>query len=244
MNIGLFGDSYIDTVWHRHQNPTIPPGRKMWAQRLLEELNAPYICSGLGGTSQYYAIAEWKKYSALVNFDVAIFTFTWPHRIYTTNINEQVVTARIEGRDIGQLINNEKEIQNALDLYYQHLYNKEERDFEFELMVKWILELPSQFPDTKFIFLPNTVHSQEIAKKYFTQGILVDFAFEQLSLAEGERVGVAPYIMDRTGHLSDHAHEKVKNMIKHIILNEKNTIYQIDYSTFELLEIYKDYYND
>ena len=67
MNIGLFGDSYIDTVWHRHQNPTIPPGRKMWAQRLLEELNAPYICSGLGGTSQYYAIAEWKKYSALVN---------------------------------------------------------------------------------------------------------------------------------------------------------------------------------
>lgn len=243
MNIGFFGDSYIDTVWHRHKNPTIPPGRKMWAHRLLEELNAPFICSGLGGTSQYYAIAEWKKYSAMYKFDVAIFTFTWPHRLYTTMLNEQVITAKIEGRDLGQLINNEAEIQDAVDKYYKHLYNKEEHVFEFELMVKWCLDLPKQFPNIKFIFLPNTVSSQEIAKKYYNGGVLVDFAFEQLSLAEGERVGVAPYIMDRTGHLSDGTHEQVKNMIKDIIVNYKEGIVPVDYSTFNLVNLYPGYYD-
>lgn len=243
MNIGLFGDSYIDVVWHRHKNPTIPPGRKMWAQRLLEELNSPVICSGLGGTSQYYAIAEWKKYSQLVNFDVAIFTFTWPHRLYTTLINEQVITAKIEGRDLGELVNNEAEIQDAVDKYYKHLYNKEEREFEFELMVKWCLDLPKQFPNTKFIFLPNTVSSQELAKKYYNGGVLVDFAFETLSLAEGERVGVAPYIMDRTGHLSDSVHEQVKDMIKNIILNYQEGIVPVDYNNFNLINLFPGYYD-
>ena len=38
--------------------------------------------------------------------------------------------------------------------------------------------------------------------------------------------------------------DKTGAMIKHIILNEKDTIHPVDYSTFELSEIYKDYYND
>jgi hypothetical protein len=243
MNIGLFGDSYIDITWHRHKDPTIPPGRKIWAHRLLEELDSPVICSGLGGSSQYYAIAEWKKWSSQVDFDVAIFTFTWPHRLYTTTLNEQVITAKIEGRDLGQLINNEVEIQDAVDKYYKHLYNKEEREFEFELMVKWCLDLPKQYPNTKFIFLPNTVSSQELAKKYYGGGVLLDFAFETLSLREGERVGVAPYIMDRTGHLSDGVHERVKNIVKNIIVNYPEGIIPVDYNEFNLVNLFTGYYD-
>lgn len=243
MNIGLFGDSYIDTVWHRHAKPTIPPGRKMWAHRLLEELNAPFICSGLGGTSQYYAIAEWQQWARRVKFDVAMFTFTWPHRLYTTNLTERVVTARIEGRDLGELDEADAQIQQAAEQYYQHLYSKEEHEFRLEAMIRWCLELPEQYPDTKFIFFPNTVDSQAIAKKYYNQGVLVDFAFEQLSLAEGERVGVAPYIMDRTGHLSDSAHEQVKNMVKDIVLNHNNCIYPVDIASFNLINLYPGYYD-
>jgi hypothetical protein len=243
MNIGLFGDSYIDTIWHRRSDPTIPPGRKIWAHRLLEELGAPFICSGLGGSSQYYAIAEWQRYSRDIAFDVAIFTFTWPHRLYTTLLNEQVVTARIEGRDLGKLGVDEAKVQDAVDKYYRYLYNKDEHEFEFELMVRWCLELPRQFPNTKFIFLPNTVDSQAIAKRHYSGGVLVDFAFETLSLGEGEQVGVAPYIMNRSGHLSDGVHEQVKNIIRDIIVNYKEGIVPVDYSTFNLINLYPGYYD-
>jgi hypothetical protein len=243
MKIGFFGDSYIDTVWHRRQNPNIPPGRKIWAHRLLDDLAAPFICSGLGGTSQYYAIAEWKRWSSKINFDVAIFTFTWPHRLYTDNLTERVITAKIEGRDLGELAAKEAEIQDAADKYYRYLYSKDEHEFEFELMIKWCLELPDQYPNTKFIFLPNTTSSQELAKKYFSRGTLVDFAFETLSLGEGERVGVAPYIMDRTGHLSDGVHEQVKDLIKDIVVNNKQGVIPVDYSQFSLVNLFPGYYD-
>ena len=243
MNIGFFGDSYIDTVWHRHKNPTIPPGRKMWAHRLLEELDAPFICSGLGGTSQYYAIAEWKKWSAKVDFDVAIFTFTWPHRLYTTDLNEEIVTAYIEGRDQEANDKHKADVQTAVQQYYQHLFNKDEHEFKLELMIKWCLELPSQYPNTKFIFMPNTVNAQTIAKKYFNGGTLIDFAFETLSLSEGEQVGVAPYIMDRTGHLSDGAHEQVKDLVKNIIQLDTKGIVPVDYGSFNLINLFPGYYD-
>lgn len=243
MKIGLFGDSYIDTVWHRYNKPNIPPGRKIWAQRLLEELDAPLICSGLGGTSQYYAIAEWQRQSQEHDFDVAIFTFTWPHRLYTNNLNERVITARIEGRDLGELADRDAAIQDAADKYYRYLYSDREHDFKHELMVRWCLNLPRRYPNTHFIFLPNTVDSQALAKKYYSGGTLVDFAFETLSLGEGERVGIAPYIMDRTGHLSDGVHEKVKDLIKDIIVNNRRGIVPVDYSSFNLVNLFPGYYD-
>jgi hypothetical protein len=126
----------------------------------------------------------------------------------------------------------------------RHLYNKEESNFTYELMVKWCLELPNQYPNTKFIFLPNTRDSQEIAKKYFGRGVLVDFAFEELSLREGERVGVAPMITDRHGHLSSNAHEQVKDMVKDIILNHNDCVYPVDYDNFNLKNLYPDYYDN
>lgn len=244
MNIGLFGDSYIDVQWHRYKNQNIPADRKIWAQQLLEELGSPVICSGLGGSSQYHAIAEWQKYSATTKFDVAIFTLTWDHRLYAHPFTEDVVRAEIEGRDLDVVNEKSRAIRDALDKYYDYLFHDQERKFEYNLMVKWCLDLPNQYPDTKFIFLPNTVYAQEIAKKYFTKGVLVDFAFETLSLMEGERVGVAPFVPDRTGHLSVGLHTQVKELIKDIILNKNNTIVPVDYSTFTITKLLKNYYND
>jgi hypothetical protein len=244
MNIGLFGDSYIDIQWHRYKNQNISTDRKIWAHQLLEELNSPVICSGLGGSSQYHAIAEWIKFSATTKFDVAIFTFTWAHRLYAHSAAEDIVTAQIEGRDLGRADKKATEIQDALDKYYTHLYDWRERNFEFELMIKWCLDLPGQYPDTKFIFLPNTVHAQELAKKYFTKGVLVDFAFETLSLMEGERVGVPPFVPDRTGHLSSGLHTQIKDMIRDIVLNYQEGIVPVDYNQFNITKLSKNYYND
>ena len=244
MNIGFFGDSYVDLVWHNYRNRTIPYENKIWAQRLLEELDAPIVSSGLGGSSQYHAIAEWQQFSKWVKFDVAIFTFTWAHRLYAHPLTEAVVTAHIEGRNLETIDNYTADVQDALDKYYKHLYHREEREFEYELMVKWCLDLPRQYPNTKFIFLPNTTYAQAVAKKYFTRGVLVDFAFEELSLREGERVGVAPMIPDRHGHLSSHAHEQVKDMVKDIILTHNDCVYPVDYNDFNLKNLYPGYYDN
>jgi hypothetical protein len=244
MNIGLFGDSYIDIQWHRYNNQNISRDQKIWAHQLLEELDSPVICSGLGGSNQYHAIAEWQRFSKYTNFDVAIFTFTWPQRLYAHPLTEDVVMAYIEGRELDQLDERKQAIQNALAQYYKYLYNRQEREFEFELMVKWCLELPNQYPNTKFIFLPNTVYGQEIAKKHFTRGVLVDFAFETLSLMEGERVGVPPFVPDRLGHLSAGLHTQIKDMVKHIILNERDVVYPVDYNQFTITKLSKNYYAD
>ena len=243
MNIGFFGDSYVDFTWHRYRNRNIPYENKIWAQRLIEDLDAPFICSGLGGSSQYHAIAEWNKFASYISFDVAVFTFTWAHRIYANPANEAVVRAYIEGREI-EAGEQQNLISDALEKFMRYLYHKEESNFTYELMVKWCLELPSQYPNTKFIFLPNTRDSQEIAKKYFTKGVLVDFAFEELSLREGERVGVAPMIPDRHGHLSNNVHEQIKDMVKGIILNYQEGIVSVDYDNFNLKNLYPNYYDN
>jgi len=250
MNIGFFGDSYVDMIWHRFTNvrPLVPPDQISWCERLLKDFNAPFICSGLGGSSQYHAIAEWQHFSQKYKFDVAIFTFTWDHRLYAaTKQTERILTANIEQRDIELATQLDEEIQVALNHYYSKLASRESNKFCYALMVKWILELPEQYPDTKFIFLPNTVDSQNMSKKYFDQGVLVDFAFEVLTEAEGERVGVRPFIPNRVGHLSGNTHEKVNTMIKDIIVNYdsyKNKIFLVNYDRFELKTIYTNFYPD
>jgi hypothetical protein len=249
MNIGLFGDSYIDLQWHRYPGVVPKPEQHIWAHRLLNELGSPILSSGRGGTDQYYAIATWLELIKKTdNVDYAIFTFTWHHRITPPGlINQKVVTAYTEKRDIELENQSQQNIQNAIEQYYDHLYNEEKAKFEFELMVKWILELPVQYPKIKFIFMPNTEHARQLANKYFSNGVLLDFSFETLSLAEGERVGEYPFVPDRCGHLSDQLHEKVKNMVKDIIINYDNyanKVYSVDYNRFELKKIINNFYKD
>jgi hypothetical protein len=243
MNIGLFGDSYIDIVWHRYKNYQVPTDKKIWAQLLLEDLNAPFICSGLGGTSQYYAIQQWQQWSDKIEFDVAIFTLTWAHRLPTANYNEQIVTAYIEGRDVEKKNQLDKDIKLALDQYFKHLHNQQAQDFNYELMLKWCMELPAQYPKTRFIFIPNTKFAQNLAKKYYSQGVVLDVAMETLSAAEGELVGQAPYIWNRLGHLSAGAHEQFKEVVKKIILENQSGIVPVNIDDFGLTNLYPGYYD-
>lgn len=244
MKIGLFGDSYLDLVWYRYAYNNQPSDdKKIWAQLLLEDLGAPIICSGLGGTSQYYAIEQWQDWSEKMHFDVAIFTLTWSHRQYTSNRNEAVLRAYIEGRDLEQKDQEAREIESALEAYYQHLFVKRANDFMYELMIKWCMELPQQHPNTKFIFIPNTEQAQVLAKKHYTDGVLFDMAMETLSLAEGERVGVRPFIPDRIGHLSPGAHQQVKELVKKRVLDYVPGIVPVNVADFGLTNLYPGYYD-
>lgn len=107
-------------------------------------------------------------------------------------------------------------------------------------MVRWCLDLPAKFPNTRFIFLPNTELSREIAKRHFSQGVLLDFAFETISAHEGDLIGVTPYQMDRVGHMSDGYHTMFKDIAKDLVLNYDQYTDQIvpfDYGRFGITNV-------
>jgi hypothetical protein len=105
-------------------------------------------------------------------------------------------------------------------------------------MVKWCLELPGQYPDTKFIFLPNTESSRQTALQFFNQGILFNFAFESISNNELRSPGPIGQVNDtRPGHINQHNNTVMKDIVKHVITNYedyRNQVYSLDYRKFDL----------
>jgi hypothetical protein len=242
MNIGLFGDSYIDLIWHiyaDYHNGKISREQKPWSLRLLEDNLAPIISSGLGGSNQYYAINTWREVETTgIKLDYAIWTFTWYQRLYNRDINwQEVLSANAERRDVKFKTKNIDQIKQALELYYPYLYSEEQAQFQYELMVKWCLDLARQHPETRFIFLPNTEFARPIAAKHFTEGVLVDFAFETLSNRETASPGTMPVNCGRSGHLNNSNHELVTAFVQNIMDNYeqyRNTILPFDYTKFDI----------
>lgn len=249
MKIGLFGDSYVDETWHRHPGYNPPEHDIVWTGDLLRELESPIISSGLGGSNQFYAINKWQQHSATNTFDYAIFTFTWDHRLYSHWANRQDVLSSVA--ELRELSEYEKlhqgkapageveEINLATKLYYHYLHSSIQSQFVFELMVKWCLDLPRQFPNTKFIFIPNTELSRTMSQKHFTEGVLLDFAFETLSNRETGSPGPMPIQCGRRGHMNRGNHIVFKDMMKDIILNYsqyQNQLYTVDYNKFDIVK--------
>lgn len=256
MNIGFFGDSYVDldldfhTARAQEDPPDVSRKSLSWGWRLCNDLEYTPINSGLSGSNQFYSI---KSFQDLIlaggTVDYAIFTFTWDFRLYgkgnfhhvLRNLNQNTADIRkslpfTEDQvdwDIDELI-------LAGRLYYKFLSDEEQSHFIHELLIKWILELPEQYPNTRFIFLPNTEFSREIALKHFKKGILLDFAFENISLLEGEHVGVDPYYPYyniKFGHMTDPNHERFKDLTKNIIINYntyEDKVYPVDYEQFRI----------
>lgn len=243
MNIGFFGDSYVDLNLEFHkQYPAADEKYSIWGYRVCKELNLLPVTSGLGGTNQYYAIKTWQDYVEYSPApDVAVFTFTWDHRLYSSEKNWQaVLSLAVEKKDLARMMEVPAEIDDirkGVELYYRYLHNNNQAAFNHEQSIRWCLELPKAFPSTKFIFLPNTEQSRIFALKHFQSGVLIDFAFETLSAMEGERVGVDPFDYEKVGHLTESNHVKIKNLIKDIIVNYNNyvdKVYKLNYEDFKL----------
>jgi len=234
MNIGFFGDSYVDAQhWdHRKQLYTT------WSKRLIEDMGAPYLNSGVGGSSQFHAIQSWRDEQAKgVKYDVAVFTLTWARRLYqAVNRLQEILSAEAEGVHYIGDYDHYPEVKQAIILYYRHLYTENEKVFNYEQQVRYCLELPAMHPETKFIFIPNYDLAHEMANRYFTKGVLLDFEFETLSLSEPNNPGPINNGKDtRNGHLSDGNHNVMKDLIKNIILNYeqyRDTVYKVDYGIF------------
>jgi len=251
MNIGFFGDSYVNleidfhASLHNMNHHLIQYTESLsWSFRLCNDLGYTPVSSGLSGSDQFYAIKSWQDViKSGTKVDYAIFTFTWSHRLYSDRSYNDVddiysiVRNWTERRELGDLSATESDIIKAVEGYYTYLHSLTKEKFLHELMLKWILDLPEQYPDTKFIFLPNTEMSREIALRYFKKGILLDFAFEKISLLEGERVGIDPYFNTKFGHLTDINHTRFKDLLKNIILSyntHEDKVYPIDYEQFRI----------
>jgi len=240
MNIGFFGDSYVD-IKHRRYSQYTTTQYNPWTLRLRDSFGSPELTSGQGGSAQYYAIDTWLRAQEQgQHFDVAIFTFTWAHRLYQGRADIQPLLASLaecvnyEGTDTRLL-----EIKDAVNLYYKYLYDQKLFDFNYEQQVRWILQLPDQHPETKFIFLPNYLHARNTAITHFTKGVLFDFDFETVSLSEPNNPGPINNGNDyRIGHMSSGNHETVKDLVREVILNYetyRDSVYVIDYTRFNKL---------
>ena len=260
MNIGFFGDSYVDIMLERYwnfpytswENKVMPEWFEtveeekytIWAARVCRDLKLAPVTSGLGGTSQYHAIKTWQDFISSNNneIDIAVFNFTWDHRLYSPKKGWQhILSSFVEKKDlekiVGEVPDDIDDIRSGIDLYFRYLQSNEQSLFVHEQLIRWILELPEKYPNIKFIFLPNTEVSREIAVRHFKNGVLVDFAFETISLMEGERVGIDPFNYEKSGHLTNINHNRFKEKIKDIIVNwthHKDKIYPLDYDEFKI----------
>jgi len=243
MKIGLFGDSYIDLIWHRHPDHRPDPATVPWSGRLLQALDSPIISSGLGGSNQYHAIRTWQDCTETL--DVAIFTFTWHDRLYSDLDNfQEILSSHAERRKPNIDDANADDIMQGMDLYYRYLRSPGQDLFNYEQQVKWCLDLPNSNKQTKFIFLPNTEIAREIALRHHKgpAGVLVDFAFETLSNREPGSPGAMPIWCGRYGHLGDRNHELFKDCMVELINNydqychrDNFGIYRLDYKDFDTI---------
>ena len=250
MNIGFFGDSYVDVFLY---DPLT--NQRSWSYKLLEDFSSPIISSGNAGTSQFHAIQEWSNFvNSGKHIDVAIWTFTWDNRLYSPYpINQIIFSAAAEQRQeyVKQIykdinINNPKDpdiVNNLLfahEYYLHYIYNESYNQFIHSLMIKWILELPNQYPDTKFIFIPNTEFSNTVSKQFFKNGVLLDFAFETLSNLEPESPGPMPINCGRVGHINGNNITIFKDLVKEILTNYsnyQNNVYKVDYNKFDIKQV-------
>lgn len=252
MKIGFYGDSYCDLLWLNDPKYRSDPvsfterKNKTWPGRLIDDYKSEVISSGLGGASLFYAIRQWKGDVQRFNgspYDVVFFTFSWWQRLYTPHSNyDPVFLARAERRPIPESPDPEidfNEVSTSIDLYYKYLCHGDQQQFYYELMVKWILDLPAQYPNTKFIFLPCTEFARTTALSYFSLGTLVNFSFETLSNLETGSPGIMPYACGRSGHLNDHNHEAFTTLMKELIDNNVSGIVNPDFHSFDLTEIPK-----
>jgi hypothetical protein len=251
INIDMFGDSYIQD-------------NNEWVVRLKRRLAETWICSvqafGKGGSNQFYAINEWHKHIEAVgaeNINYAVFTFTWPQRQYHSHPykNDQMCRQAeyrpIPFDDVIQNAEDAKASFAALQQFWEHIYDWPWQFFDYELELQYILNLPEKYPNIKFIFIPNCEHAQAVAKKHFKQGILLDFAFETVSINEpitaewGQTLklfnehspqGTAP-INPLPGHMNSLNHGVFCELMYNIIVDYDNIaatngLYSIDYNMF------------
>lgn len=234
-NIGIFGDSYAQEFGN-------------WTTNLRSKINDGTVDAlGKGGSNQFYSLMRWKwsvEEHGPDYYDYAIFTLTWHHRWFSVyNYRNDQLCAFSELRPFesdGEIVDEEtnQEFLDTIPKFYKYLYDDRWALFNHEQTVRYILQdLPQQHPGTKFIFIPNTQVSRAMAKKHFRGGILLDFAFEELSNRETGSPGPMPIKCGRPGHLNPENHERFANFMLRIIDNYShnvNKILPVDLEQFDI----------
>lgn len=202
--LGLFGDSYIETF----------PKMNNWSYRLGEVYNTS--AWGKGGSNLYYAIDCWHQANEQLKgnkFDYVVFTLTWQTRLYSFHKDRNdyfcfpnsYMWNRPEGFNDPEIKTPEdfKKFEDMVQNYHRYLYDDHWARFTHDLEIKYIMDLAASNPETRFVFIPNTALSRDLAKKHHTRGVLLDFAFEDVSNQDPGCPGKMPIRFDnRVNHIS------------------------------------------
>lgn len=218
-HVGCFGDSYISlsSKWINHLDRHSP--------------NHEFEVYGKGGANLYYAIRQWQhriQEVAPQHFEFVFFTLTWPQRLFSVfpYRNEQFCAFSelrpfVDDPNIVTNLDNQ-EFFEAIRLHQKYIYDHAWREFDHELEIRWIMELPQQYPDIKFVIIPNTEQSRELARRWHTKGVLLDFAFETLSNLETDSPGPMPINCGRWGHLNDENHRRFGSLMRQLMLDYRD----------------------
>lgn len=245
--VGIFGDSYAQSY-----------GTWAGLLKFLLPKNSRVDVFGKGGSNQFYAVQRWHEQESqhgADHYDFVIFTFTWHRRLYHSiqYRNQQFCLGTGSrkysddpescGYEDDPEIKDDLSYQQFIDsveLYYQYLYDDDWAKFNYDLTVRYIMQdIPRRNPASKFIFIPNTEFARSIAKKYFESGVLLDFAFEELSNREPGSPGPMPVNCGRAGHLNGRNHKLFGNYIKDLIQNYdrfKNQTVPLDLDQFDVVK--------
>jgi hypothetical protein len=240
IKIGFFGDSYVDLdhagrLWEQVWGTRLV---KILAKHWQTEVSATN--SGLGGTNLFYAISEFQQRIDNTGpefCDYAVFTFTWIDRWHSIDPEKNKWHRAFQERRKDSIDFDFDEYELAHELHYKYFNEPAQKLFEYESMVKHILDLPEKYPKIKFIFLPNTEVARPIAKKYFKKGVLIDFAFETITNNERSSTAPMPCMDDRKGHMEKENHNRFARYITNIVLNYesyKDKILEFDYHLLDL----------
>lgn len=234
--IGFFGDSYIDrfSPWTQYVRDLMP--------------DHEFDVTGKGGSNLYYAIDQYQQRISAHgpdHYDVVVFTLTWPERLFSVwpYRNEQFC-ARSEFRvwepdcEIRDDQANQ-EFLATIPRYYQYIYDQHWREFDWELEIRWIMELASPDRPTRFVIIPNTEQGRHIAQRYHRHGILMDMAMETISNLEPGSPGPMP-VQDtgRLYHLNDHNHRAWARVMAQVISaagTVDRCLWPVDLARFDLV---------
>lgn len=232
----LYGDSYVS------------PSAK-WTTSLQKRLPDYHLRAlGKGGSNQYYSITRWKNdLEEMIDHHTIIWNFTWFSRRYSSMLyRHEQMCAFSELRDFtdyGQdpAIRTPEDVEKfkqCLEDYYQYIYDPPWAMFDYELELKYILDLPRQYPKINFIFIPNHEFAREVATRHFTQGLLLDFAFAEISDREPNSPGPMQVNCGRPGHLNDNNHVIFAKRMQEYVVNYdryRDQIVEFDLAGFDII---------
>ena len=159
--IGFFGDSFCAESYNHH---SIFYNYKTYISLLANHYDAKIVNLGQGGTSVWDTLLL--QLNPLIDNnivpDICVFVWTIPGRLFSRKIR------RLNSTDVKTKLRfTNKQVWNAAEQFYEHLYDKEKEQVEHVAILRYIdqMILPTLPSTTKIVHLWTAGNTKEWSKE-------------------------------------------------------------------------------